>query len=206
MKNAAIGKTSPGRPKGRESARERILAAAYDLFRHHGTRNVGVDEIVQRSGVAKMSLYRHFGSKQELVAAFLQRREELWTYDWLRSEACRRSGDPGDRLLAIFDIFGEWFRSRDFDGCSFINVLLEYPSDDAARRSAGAHLANIRAFLEGLAAEAGISDTKTFADTWHIMMKGAIVAACEGNHDAAREIKVAARLFLEASLPPDDNP
>ena len=62
------------------------------------------------------------------------------------------------------------------------------------------YLANIRAFLTELASEAGIADVKTFADTWHILMKGSIVAACEGNRDAAGEAKVAARLFLEASL------
>lgn len=174
------------------------MAAAYELFSRQGTRNVGIDAIVERSGVAKMSLYRHFRSKQDLVTAFLTRREKLWTIDWLKSDVCRRARSPAKRLLAIFDVFSDWFQSDKFDGCSFINVLLEYPAGHPSHRTAGVHLANIRAFLKELAAEAGIKDTQTFADTWHIMMKGAIVAACEGNHDAAREVKVAAGLFLNS--------
>lgn len=185
----------------RDTARERILAAAYELFSRQGTRNVGIDAIVARSGVAKMSLYRHFRSKEQLVAAFMERRERRWTVEWLEADVYRRATTPADRLLAIFDIFDSWFRSDEFDGCSFINVLLEYPTGHATRAAAGEYLANIRAFLKDLATEAGIDDVQTFADTWHIMMKGSIVAACEGNQNAAREIQVAARLFLSSCLP-----
>jgi AcrR family transcriptional regulator len=177
------------------------LAAAYDLFRLGGTRNIGVDTIVKRSGVAKMSLYRHFKSKEGLVAAFLNRREQLWTNEWVKTEVLKRAVSPADRLLAIFDVFDEWFRSEEFDGCSFINVLLEYPSDHPTHVQAALHLANIRSFLRQLAREAAIADPQAFAETWHSMMKGSIVAACEGNLKAARQIKVAAALFLEARLP-----
>jgi AcrR family transcriptional regulator len=193
-------KASVARQKKGDSARERVLTASYELFRHQGTSNVGIDAVVAYSGVAKTSLYRHFRSKQELVAAFLERREQLWTIDWLKSETCRRATSPADRLLAIFDVFSEWFQSEDFDGCSFINVLLEYPSGHPSRRQAGIHLSNIRTFLKGLATEACVKNPQTFADTWHILMKGAIVAACEGNLNAARKVKVAASLFLDSSL------
>jgi len=196
----AVKKASAARPKKSESARERVLTASYELFRRQGTSNVGIDAVVEYSGVAKTSLYRHFRSKQELVAAFLERREQLWTIDWLKSETCRRAASPADRLLAIFDVFSDWFQSEDFDGCSFINVLLEYPSRHPSRRQAGIHLANIRTFLKTLATKAGIKDPQTFADTWHIMMKGAIVAACEGGREAARKTKVVASLFLDSCL------
>src|SRR4051812_25583526 len=106
------------------SARERILQTAYELFSRHGTHAVGVDAIVAGSGVAKMSLYRNFGSKDELILAFLRRREELWTRDWLQHEVLRRASAPEDRLLAIFDVFGEWFRRDDYEGCAFVNVML----------------------------------------------------------------------------------
>ena len=105
-------------------ARQRILDAAYDLFSRHGIRGVGVDAIIERSGVARMTLYRHFGSKDALVLAFLERREERWTKEWLQSEVERRASDPAQRLLVIFDVFDEWFQRGDFEGCSFINVLL----------------------------------------------------------------------------------
>ena len=91
------------------SGRERVLATAYELFSKHGTRAVGVDRIIAESGVAKMTLYRNFASKDELILAFLERREELWTRAWLQADVERRAATPGARLLAIFDTFGEWF-------------------------------------------------------------------------------------------------
>src|SRR5712691_3829398 len=109
----------------RSSARERILEAAYELFSQHGIRGVGIDSIIERSGVARMTLYRHFHSKDALVLAFLQRREQRWTYEWLAADATRRGSTPQEQLLAIFDVFDEWFRRDDFEGCSFINILLE---------------------------------------------------------------------------------
>jgi AcrR family transcriptional regulator len=190
-----------GNHQARESARERVLVAAYEMFSTQGTRNVGIDAIVERSGVAKMSLYRHFRSKQELIVAFLERREELWTIDWLKATVCQRAMLPADRLLAIFDAFDDWFRSETFDGCSFINVLLEYPVGHPSRLAAGLHLAKIRIFLTELASEAGVKDAQTFADIWHMMMKGSIVAAGEGNYNAAREAKAVAGLFLDSCLP-----
>lgn len=185
---------------GRVGARERVLAAAYELFSRSGTRDVGVDTIVEHSGVAKMSLYHHFRSKQELVAAFLERHEKLWTIEWLQTEVCRRSRSPARRLLTAFDLLADWYRSEGFAGCPFVKVLLEYPAGHPSQRAAMRHLANIRAFLRQLAAEAGIRNPELFANTWQIMMKGATVAACEGNLDAARQAKVAAAAYLRSRL------
>jgi AcrR family transcriptional regulator len=186
---------------GRGDARERLLAAAYELFSREGIQAVGIDAIIERSGVARQTMYRHFSSKEQLVLAFLERREELWTKDWLVAEARRRADEPQDRLLAIFDVFDEWFRTPDFEGCSFINVMLEHP--DAAHpvhRAAAAYLAGIRHFLEALAREAGIPDADGFARQWHILMKGSIVAAGEGDRDAAlRAKKIAAGLLAQAT-------
>src|SRR6266849_6186703 len=108
------------------SARERIDRAAYELFSRHGIRAVGVDTISARSGVAKMTLYKHYRSKEELALAFLRRREELWTHSWLEQEVERRAHAPAARLLAVFDVFDKWFRRSDFEGCSFVKVLLEH--------------------------------------------------------------------------------
>jgi AcrR family transcriptional regulator len=170
--------------------RERLVTAAYELFARNGVQAVGVDAIIERSGVARQTLYRHFGSKQELVLAFLERREERWTYGWLAAEVQRRERDPRRRLLAIFDVFDEWFRRPDFEGCSFINVMLEHPAADHPLHVAAAgYLARIRAFLEDLAGDAGIADPASLAREWHILMKGSIVAAGEGDVDAARRAK-----------------
>lgn len=179
-------------------ARERLLTAAYELFSRDGVQAVGVDAIIERSGVARQTMYRHFKSKQDLVLAFLERREEVWTEGWLAAETGRRAQDPAARLLAIFDVFDEWFRQPDFEGCSFINVLLEYPDQAHPLHVAAAeYLARIRGFLQELARGAGIKRAEPFARQWHILMKGSIVAAGEGDRDAARRAKAVAQLLLE---------
>ncbi len=184
---------------GSGTARERILAAAYDLFSHRGIQAVGIDAIVAQSGVARQTLYRHFSSKQDLVLAFLERREQLWTRDWLQEEVARRASDPEQRLLAIFDVFGEWFRTPGFEGCSFINVMIEITDPAGAVHLAGvSYLAGIRLFLEDLARRAGIAQAEGFARKWHILMKGSIVAAAEGDQDAARRAQEMGALVLGA--------
>jgi AcrR family transcriptional regulator len=178
-------------------ARERILEAAYELFSTRGIRAVGIDTIIERSGVARMTLYRHFASKDELVLAFLERREERWTKNWLEREVEARALDPSGRLLAIFDVFDEWFHRVDFEGCSFINVLLEITdSAHALHHASRDYLARIRVYVEGLATEAGVADPEGFARQWHILMKGSIVAAGEGDREAARRAQEVGALLL----------
>ncbi len=194
-----MGVPSPavGEAAERTSARERILDTAYELFSRHGTRAVGVDRIIAECGIAKMTLYRNFPSKNDLILAFLERRDERWVRSWLQAEALQRATTPGARLLAIFDVFGEWFAREDFEGCSFINVMLEVTDpDDPVRDAAVRHLAGIRAFVRELAAEAGIADTDAFARQWHILMKGSIVAAGEGDVLAAARARELGALLL----------
>ena len=176
--------------------RERLVDAAYDLFSARGIARVGVDTIVDRAGCAKASLYNNFDSKVDLAIAFLDRRERVWTRSWLEAEIKRRSADPEQRLLAIFDVFDGWFRTKDFEGCSFINVLLESEADTPVHRAAVIHLARIRGIVAGLARDAGLREPKAFAQAWHMLMKGSIVSAGEGNARAAIEAKRAARLIL----------
>jgi AcrR family transcriptional regulator len=179
------------------SARERIDHCAYELFSRRGVRAVGIDEVVERSGVAKMTLYRHYASKDELVMAFLQRREERWTHAWLQAEVERRGGSAADRLLAVFDVFDGWFRRADFEGCSFISVMLQITEPEhPVRRAAVRHLEEIRRFLERLAAEAGADDPDALARQWHILMKGSIIAAGEGDVEAARRAREIAQHLL----------
>lgn len=177
-------------------ARDRILESAYDLFSTRGVEKTGISAIVARAGVAKMSLYQHFRSKDDLVIAFLKLREQRFTNGW-QNEVRRRETSPHARLLAIFDVFDEWFRKSDFEGCSFINVLLEANIDGPIRQAAGHHLYNIRCFLQELAEEAKIIDAVSFAYLWHMMMNGAIVAAQDGNKNSARLAKIAAEILLK---------
>jgi AcrR family transcriptional regulator len=181
----------------RPTARERILDTAYELFSRHGTRAVGVDRIIAECGIAKMTLYRNFPSKDDLIMAFLERRGERWTKAWLQAEAERRGDTPAARLLAIFDTFETWFANDDFEGCSFINVMLEVvDTGNPVRQASIEHLAAIRGFLRGLAEQAGIDDPEAFAHQWHILMKGCIVAAAEGDRKAAARAREMGVLLL----------
>jgi AcrR family transcriptional regulator len=194
-------------PRPARGARARILDAAYELFSERGVRAVSIDTIIERSGVARMTLYRHFASKDDLVLAFLERREERWTRLWLQAEVERRAARPADRLLAVFDVFDEWFRRTDYEGCSFINVMLEHvDAGDRVRRASVSYLAGIRSFLEDLVRQAGIADADDFARQWHILMKGSIVAAAEGDVDAARRAQRIGRALLAAHLPTRASP
>lgn len=182
-------------------ARERILQAAYELFSKRGIRAVGTEEVLARAGVAKSTLYRHFRSKDELVLAFLQRREHQWTREFVEAEARRRGSTPRESLLAIFDVFDEWFHRDDFEGCSFINVLLEVGDlGSPLAKASAAHLEYIRLVVRTLAEEAGVQDSETFAHSWHILMKGSIVAAGEGDRLAARRARAMGEDLLDRYL------
>jgi len=178
-------------------ARERILDSAYQLFSRRGIRDVGVNEVIESAGVAKATLYRHFPSKDSLVVAFLERREQLWTREFVEGQARRRGSTPEERLLAIFDVFDEWFRRVDFEACSFINVLLELGSVHPAGQACVRHLANIRTLVRTLAEEAGLRDLESFSRSWHLLMKGSIVSAAEGDTDAAQRAKAMAGVLIE---------
>ena len=189
--------TPATKPDDGSGARERILATAYTLFCEHGIRAVGVDTIIERSNVAKMTLYRHFHSKDDLVLAVRDRRERLWTREWLEQTVMRRPDIPDDRLLAIFDVFDGWFRRRSFEGCLFVNALLEIEDPkNPLHRACRAQRANIRRFVETLASDAHIAEPEQFSRQWHILMKGSIIAAGEGDHEAALRAKEVGRLLL----------
>jgi AcrR family transcriptional regulator len=197
--------TRPLAGPARASGRERAIQAAYELFGREGTRAVGVDTVIARAGIAKMTLYRNFSSKDSLILAFLDRRAERWTQDWLRGGTERLATTPAGRLLAVFDLLDEWFAEPDFEGCAFIRVLLE--SNDAGsevRQATVRHLADVRTLFAGLAAEAGISSidgadsVDTFARQWHLLVKGAIVSALEGDEQAGARAKELGVLLLRA--------
>jgi AcrR family transcriptional regulator len=179
------------------SPRERILNASYELFSQRGIRGVGINEVIERAGVATATLYRHFASKDELVLAFLEMREQRWTHGLIEAEAQRRGSDPEERLLAIFDVFDEWFRRDDFEACSFVNVLLEMGSRHPAGDASVEYLDHIRSMLQRFAEEAGLRDSESFARSCHILMKGSIVSAAEGDLEAARRGKSMARLLID---------
>ena len=180
-------------------ARERILATAYELFTQHGLVAVGVDRIVAEAGVAKTTLYRHFRSKDALAVAVLERHEQLWTRKWLEPEALRLASSSEDRPIAIFDALEEWFGQADYEGCPFINSLLETRDRaNPVRKAAIAAIENVYDVVQRLLEEAGIDNSEAVAHRIQIVMRGTIVAAVEGHAEAVKQGRIAAQRLLEA--------
>ncbi|WP_396020173.1 TetR/AcrR family transcriptional regulator [Arthrobacter sp. ISL-69] len=182
---------------GRDDPVDRILATAYELFSRRGIRDVGTNELISRSGVAKATFYRHFPSKDALVLAFLALRDQVWTVDLIVSEARRRGNTPEERLLAVFDVFGDWFHRDDFEACTFINVLLEMGPEHPLGKASIGYLSRIRGHIEALAEEAGLNRTEEFARSWHILMKGSIISATEGDFLASKRAQQMAGWLIE---------
>jgi AcrR family transcriptional regulator len=180
-------------------ARTRILDTAYELFSRNGVRAVGIDRIVAEAGVAKMTLYRHYASKDELVLAFLDLREERWTRGWLEAGIDAGERGPEDRMLAVFDLLDEWFHRDDFESCAFVRTVLEFFEgrgtvyEDAVR-----HLEVVRSVVEEHAERAGARRPADVAYKVQTLMLGAIVSATRGDLNAARRAREVAELLLEA--------
>ncbi len=183
------------------AARQKILSAAYELFARNGIQAVGVDAVVAHSGVAKMTLYRHFASKEDLALAFLNLRSERWAEDWLKTEVERRSTDPAERLLLVFDLYNEWFQSPKFEGCAFIRVMLESEAGSMLHQTAAKKLAELGDYITALANAVGLADAAGFSKAWQMLMKGSIIDAYGGNRNAALEAKHAATLLLKTWSP-----
>lgn len=189
-----------------ETGSERISRAAYDLFTRQGVRDVGVDAVIAHAGTAKMTLYRNFPSKNDLILDFLARRERVWTEEWLEHESQHRGIRPQDQLLAIFDLFEEWFARPDFEGCVFLTTMMEMnDSANVVFQASVGHLARIRDYLRGLAEATGVPDPVLVARQWHILMKGAIMSALEGDTAAAAAARELGVLLLRSRDVPVDS-
>ncbi|WP_460719755.1 TetR/AcrR family transcriptional regulator [Nocardia heshunensis] len=172
--------------------RDQLVRAAYELYTRTGVRAVTADMIAARAGVSKTTLLEYFPSLDDLVAVVLDRRERLWTFGLIEEQSRLRGATPEEQLLAIFDVLDEWFAAADFDACLFINVLLEMGAEHPLGQAGIEHLQNIRDIVSARAERAGLTDIDNFARCWHILMKGAIVAAAEGDRQAARRTKIMA--------------
>ena len=179
-------------------ARERVVRTAYDLFSLYGLSAVGVDRVIDEAGVAKMTLYRHFGSKDDLVLAVLARREERWSRSWLQEEITARARTPRTQLLACFDVFEDWFTSDTYEGCLFLNTLLETRDvSSPIGRACIAALDAVRSMLADLARQAGVRDPKEFAARWQLLLWGAIVGASFEGTQAVTRARAMGKDLLE---------
>jgi hypothetical protein len=136
------------------------------------------------------------------VLAVLQRREEIWTHGLIEAQSEQRGTTPEEQLLAIFDVLHDWFQLRDgYEGCSFINVLLELGADHPAGQASIAHIDHVRDIVRRRALAAGLTDVEDFASSWHILMKGAIVLAAVGDLNAAQRAQKMALTLIEQHRP-----
>lgn len=181
-------------------ARDRILDVASELFYARGPHAVGVDLIVQASGVAKMTLYKHFPSKDALVEAFLLRRDQAWR-EWIKRSVERIAPGRNHRPLAVFDALEEWFNDPKFRGCAFIHATAELPDPEhPGRRASALHKRAVREYLEELCRDAGLEHPGDIANGLALLLDGAIVAALtEGTTEPAARARHAAAILVQAA-------
>jgi AcrR family transcriptional regulator len=180
----------------RSSARERLLAAANELFYAEGVQTVGIDRIIERAGVAKASLYNLFGSKEGLVAAYLASRHDL-TVTRL-TEAIEQVDEPRQKILAVFDAQAQQYQQPDFNGCAFIAASTEAPSRGLIEQAADQFRAWVRAMFTDLAEQAGAPNPINLGRQLHLIYDGAGLAGRMDHHDPA--IAPSARGAVEALL------
>jgi AcrR family transcriptional regulator len=162
-------------PKGEVSARERILTTACDLFYREGIRAIGVDTIVEQSGVSKTSLYRLFGSKDDLIAAFAAEKNRLFWAWWDRTEALH-ADDPRALLEALLSRIVERIGSPDYRGCPLLNLMTEFPDDNhPGRIIARGNKDELRVRLATIVARLGVADPSRVASQLALLINGAYV-------------------------------
>lgn len=188
---------------GPAAVRDRILETASDLFYRHGVRAVGVDLVVDKARVAKTSLYRHFGTKDDLIAAFLQREDEHFWGCW-DGVAERHRDDPGAELDAHMDWIGERVGRPNYRGCPQLNVAAEFPeADHPARKVAVAHKQELRRRLRGIADRLGTGRPDELAGQLALLVNGAFVSSpILAAEEAIPLLKTTARALVAAARRP----
>ncbi|MEM6322727.1 MAG: TetR/AcrR family transcriptional regulator [Pseudomonadota bacterium] len=191
--------TAIGRPA--KSARQRILVTAIELFCRHGYEAIGVDVIAHASGASKSTIYKHFDSKEKLIAAVLEEEGATWRA-WFYGELGKFEGDARDRVLGLFEVLESWFSDPNFYGCAFLNAISEAACDDQRPRAlADVHKSHLLAWLHAQALELGAAP-KEFTQAMIVLIDGAIMAA-HASKDAtfAKSGGLLAASLLDTQLP-----
>ncbi len=185
----------------RRSPRERLLEAAGELFYAEGVQSVGIDRVIERAGVAKASLYSTFGSKEELIRAYLESRHARILGRLRAAVAEVDPGDPVARILAVFDAQAELFRAADFHGCAFAAAAAEAPRDGRIEEAARAYRHEIRELFRELATAAGAPDPALLASQLQLLYDGGSAAAnLDRNPSIAGPVRAAATSLIAATV------
>ncbi|HTR91516.1 MAG TPA: TetR/AcrR family transcriptional regulator [Trebonia sp.] len=181
------------------SARERLLDAANELFYAEGVHTVGIDRVIERAGVAKASLYNTFGSKDELVRAYLEGRHTRMA--GRITAYIERYADPRDKLLGVYEAQGELFAEPGYRGCAFVSASAESPGE-AVSRASDDYRRWVRSLFTDLAAEAGAAEPERLARQLHMIYDGASLSTrMDRDPAAAANARAAAAILLDAALP-----
>jgi AcrR family transcriptional regulator len=188
--------TTPERP----SPRERLLQAADRLFYEEGVSSVGVDRILKESDVARASLYSTYGSKDQLLRAYLQNRSHGWQA--VVAEALpTRWGTARDRIVGIFEMLTEWFQAPGYHGCPFINASAEAAPSSAIQDVRDDHRAWVRALFTGLARDAGAHDPEALSAQLVLLYDGSMAGAqLDRSAEPGRAAQAATAVLLQAAL------
>ncbi|GMK47440.1 TetR family transcriptional regulator [Paenibacillus glycanilyticus] len=181
-----------------KSKKQHILKIASDLFIKQGIRATGVDQVVSESQIAKMTLYNHFHSKDDLVLAYLTKQDEEWR-KWFEDSVNDRGKTPSEKLLIIFDVLEEWFNEPAFNGCAFIKTASEFtdhshPYYMAARQ----YKLFMRDYLAFLSEQSHASDPNALTNALYLLVEGAITSAMlKTDPEPALHAKETAKIILE---------
>lgn len=191
-------------------AREKILATAFRLFYAQGLRAAGIDTIIAESGVAKATFYKYFPAKDDLILAYLERVDGVWTGQ-LHAAAEAAGEDPAAQLVGLFDALTTACRRDGYRGCAFINAAAESASGTRVHDRTVAHKQQIRAWIRDLAVRAGAQDPDQLARGLTLLLDGGLASGVlDGGPDAAAAAGAAAAQLVAASLArspgPETNP
>jgi AcrR family transcriptional regulator len=184
----------------RLSARERLLAAAEELFYDEGggVQTVGIDRIIERAGVAKATLYSVFGSKDELIRAYLDRHNDTWRARLTGQLAARYAdASPAERALGIFDLLGERSAESTFHGCALVNASAEARPGSLIQQSSDRGRAWVTELFADLARQAGAADPEELGRQLALLYHGATLSArMDRDLGAAATARAAAAVLL----------
>lgn len=182
-------------------AREHIVDTAMKLFCNNGYHSVGIDRIATESGVNEEKISSHFRSKDELILAAMQRRDQQFR-EWLSTELQQRDSAPREQLLAAFEVLQDWYEQPGFHGCMFINATVEFANkDDPVHVAAARHKQLLYDYVHELTAETGVKNAAELAKQFVLLMEGAIVTTqVTGKPDAAYQARNAVEVLLDLAL------
>ena len=191
--------TDTDAPVRTSAARERILDTAFGLFYARGVRAVGVDLIIAESGVAKATFYKHFPSKDDLVVAYLDKVDGVWS-EQLRDAAEDAGSDPAAQLVGMFDALSNACRRDGYRGCAFLNAAAEFQPGTTVHDRTVAHKTAVLSWLRSLAERAGARDPAALARSLTLLLDGGLASgSLDADPEAPAVAKASARALVDAA-------